>query len=58
MVYWCPATKNLISYAGQSKKPAASSLEEDCVVDRLLAEIRQGTFKLRKTQAWDNSSSS
>ncbi|KAH7969340.1 hypothetical protein HPB52_016830 [Rhipicephalus sanguineus] len=34
-----------------AKKPTSSFVEEDCLVDRLLAEIRQGSFKLRKTPA-------
>ncbi|KAH8025359.1 hypothetical protein HPB51_007671 [Rhipicephalus microplus] len=34
-----------------AKKPDSSSVEEGCLVDRLLAEIRQGSFKLRKTPA-------
>lgn len=36
---------------GHPKKPASPPVEEVCVVDRLLAEIRQGSFKLRKTLA-------
>lgn len=37
--------------SGLAKKPASPVVEEECIVDRLLAEIRQGSFKLRKTPA-------